>query len=55
MAGVDLRTVQELMGHQFETTLRYAHLAPAHTLETVPGRSLSPPADSSWWPQSLSS
>jgi hypothetical protein len=36
MAGVDLRTVQELMGHQsYEMTLRYSHLAPAHTLEAV--------------------
>ena len=36
MAGVDLRTVQELMGHQsYELTLRYSHLAPAHTLEAV--------------------
>ena len=36
MAGVDLRTVQELMGHHsYEMTLRYAHLAPAHTLEAV--------------------
>jgi hypothetical protein len=36
MAGVDLRTVQELMGHQsYEMTLRDAHLAPAHTLDAV--------------------
>ncbi|MFN3740471.1 MAG: site-specific integrase, partial [Thermodesulfovibrionales bacterium] len=31
MAGVDLRTVQELMGHKSITmTLRYSHLAKAH-------------------------
>ena len=36
MAGVDLRTVQELMGHKtIEMTLRYAHLSPAHQLEAV--------------------
>ena len=36
MAGVDIRTVQELMGHKtIQVTLRYAHLAPEHQLEAV--------------------
>ena len=36
MAGVDLRTVAELMGHQqIQMTMRYAHLAPAHTSAAV--------------------
>jgi integrase len=36
MGGVDLRTVQELMGHRtITTTMRYAHLAPAHQAEAV--------------------
>lgn len=36
MAGVSLRDVQELMGHQnFETTLRYAHLSPDHVRKQV--------------------
>ena len=31
MAGVDLRTVQELMGHKtIEMTMRYSHLSPDH-------------------------
>ncbi len=31
MAGVDRKTIQELLGHQtFEMTLRYAHLSPHH-------------------------
>ena len=36
MAGVDLRTVAELMGHKtIQMTMRYVHLAPAHNLAAV--------------------
>ena len=36
MAGVDLRTVQELMGHRsIVTTMRYAHLTPQHQADAV--------------------
>ena len=36
MAGVDLRTVQELVGHKtIQMTVRYAHLAPKHQLAAV--------------------
>jgi Phage integrase family len=36
MAGVPIRTIQELMGHQSLTmTLRYAHLSSAHKLDAV--------------------
>ncbi|HWG37120.1 MAG TPA: site-specific integrase, partial [Terriglobales bacterium] len=36
MIGVDLRTVQELMGHKdIRMTCRYAHLAPGHKLGAV--------------------
>lgn len=36
MAGVDLTTVRELLGHKTLTkTLRYSHLAPSHKLRAV--------------------
>jgi integrase len=36
MAGVDLKTVQELMGHKtIAMTARYVHLAPTHKLRAL--------------------
>jgi len=49
MAGVDLRSVQELMGHKsIAMTVRYAHLDPKHTLaavERLAERASSTPTD----------
>lgn len=47
MAGVDLRTVQERMGHKsMQMTIRYAHLAPKHTLAAVEVLGANSPTDS---------
>jgi len=36
MKGVDIRTVQELMGHKSITmTMRYAHLSPEHRIAAL--------------------
>jgi len=36
MAGVDIRTVQELLGHKdIKQTMRYAHLSPSHKRAAV--------------------
>lgn len=36
MAGVDIRTVQELLGHEsVAMTVRYSHLTPKHALAAV--------------------
>jgi site-specific recombinase XerD len=36
MAGVDLRTIQKLLGHQsIKMTERYSHLAPGHLRDAV--------------------
>ena len=36
MSGVDLKTIQELLGHKsLEMTLRYAHLSPDHKRKAV--------------------
>ena len=46
MAGVDLRTVQELLGHKtLAMTLRYSHLSPGHQLDAV--QRLNAPRDAS--------
>jgi hypothetical protein len=48
MTGVDLRTVQELLGHQTPAmTLRYAHLSPEHQYAAVQRLVCSPSATTS--------
>ena len=42
MAGVDLVSVKEILGHRdIQTTLRYAHLAPGHLRDAVNRGSLA--------------
>ncbi len=42
MAGVPIRTIQEIMGHRdIGTTLKYAHLAPGHIKDAIQKGSLS--------------
>jgi len=42
MAGVPIRTIQEIMGHRdIGTTLKYAHLAPGHTKDAIQKGSLT--------------
>jgi len=50
MAGVDLKTIQKLLGHKtFEMTLRYSHLSPDHKSRAIDilGRRM----DTTWTPK----
>jgi integrase len=50
MMGVDLKTVQELMGHKkIEMTLRYSHLSPEHKKSAIEG--LGKMMDTFWTPE----
>jgi len=50
MAGVDLNTVKELLGHKdIKMTLRYAHLSPDHKRRAV--ETLCNKMDTIWTPR----
>ena len=50
MAGIDLRTVQELLGHKsFQMTLRYSHLSPDHKRRAI--NTLGRRLDTIWTPK----
>ncbi len=50
MSGVDLKTIQEIMGHgSFKTTLRYAHLAQDHKRRAM--KVLDSHMDTIWTPK----
>lgn len=53
MIGIDLKTVQELMGHKsIEMTLRYSHLSPDHKKKAVD--ILGQRMDTNWTPRPIS-
>lgn len=46
MAGIDIGTLQQLLGHSSPTmTMRYSHLAPEHTMRAVEKVKLGKPSD----------
>ena len=52
MNGIDLKTVQELLGHKsFDMTLRYSHLSPSHKQRAVD--ILGSRIDPDWAPESV--